>query len=187
MSFPDLSDLRAMALSIWFDKIDASHILFVDADMRFDPGLIIDMLDTGKDLIGCIYPKRTLPIQWVGSALEGDPVVENGLMKMEGVGFGVTLISRPCVQAILDAGKTDIETDLTRHAAGKMLKEQGINRLIRAFDTVHLPTRRLSEDLSFCHRYREAGGEVWAAVNHRVTHVGTYGFSGRYADVLGKS
>lgn len=187
MSYPDIADLRAMFLTIWFDKIDASHILFVDADMQFEPKLVLDMLDFDKPLVGCLYPKRTLPIQWVGSALEGDPIIENGFMKMEGIGFGVTLIRRDCVQAILDAEQAEIETNLTRHTAGKMLADQGITRLIRAFDTVNLPDRRLSEDFSFCHRYRRSGGEVWASINHRVTHIGDYGFGGRYADVLEQS
>lgn len=185
MSYPDLPALRAMALTIWYDKVDASHILMVDADMHFEPQLVLDMLDFNEPLVGCIYPKRTLPISWVGSSLESEPEVRNGFMKMEGVGFGVTLIRRDCVDAILDLGKTEVDTDLTRDAAGKTLAEQGVSRLIRAFDLVHLPDRKLSEDFSFCYRHRQAGGDVWAAINHKVTHIGDYGFAGRYSDVLG--
>jgi hypothetical protein len=184
MSYPDLPTLRAMALTIWYDKIDASHILMVDSDMHFEPKLVLDMLDFDQPLVGCIYPKRTLPISWVGSSLEGEPEIKDGFMKMEGVGFGVTLIRRDCVVKIIERDLCEVDTDLSRDAAGKVLTEQGINRLIRAFDPVHLPKRKLSEDFSFCYRHRQAGGDVWAAINHKVTHIGDYGFGGRYADVL---
>lgn len=182
MSYPDLEDLRAMFLTIWFDKVDASHILFVDADMYFEPKLVLDMIDFDQPLVGCLYPKRTLPISWVGSALAGEQVVDRGFLKVEGIGFGLTLISRDCVQAMIDGGYSEIDEDLESHTAGQMLKSQGINRMIRAFDKIKLPGRRLSEDFSFCERHRRAGGEVWAAIHHRVTHIGDYGFAGCYMD-----
>jgi len=184
MSYPDLEDLRAMFLTVWFDKVDASHILFVDADMMWEPQLVLDMIDFDKPLVGCLYPKRTLPISWVGSALAGEQQIENGFLKVEGIGFGITLVSRECVQAMIDGGHVEIDTDLTAHTAGQMLKSQGITRMIRAFDKIKLPGRRLSEDFSFCERYKRSGGDVWAAINHRVTHIGDYGFVGRYADGL---
>lgn len=183
MSFPDLYDLRAIFLTIWFDKIDATHILFVDADMQFEPQLVLDMIAFNKPLVGTLYSKKRLPPIMTTSALPGEQVLDRGFLKVEGIGFGVTLISRECVQSILDAGTIEIETNLTRHTAGQMLLDQGCTRLIRAFDTVNLPDRRLSEDFSFCERYRRAGGEVWAATHHKVIHIGQYGFQGTYEHV----
>jgi len=182
MSYPDLEDLRAMFITIFFDKIDATHILFVDADMKFEPQLVLDMIDFDKPLVGCLYPKRTLPIQWVGSKLKGPQEVQNGFLKVEGIGFGVTLISRECIKTMIDAGHVEIDTELHAHTAGIMLQSQGIERMIRAFDKIKLPDRKLSEDYSFCERARRSGMDVWAAINHKVTHIGDYGFSGRFAD-----
>lgn len=188
MSFPDLEDLRAIFLTVFYDQSEATHILFIDADMQFEPQLVLDMIDFDKPLVGCLYPKRKLPITWVGSALPGEQVVDNGFLKVEGIGFGCTLISRECVKTMIDGGHVELDEDFDAHAAGQMLKNMSIKRMIRAFDKIKLPGRRLSEDFSFCHRHQLAGGEVWAAINHRVTHVGDYGFSGRYADgmILGK-
>lgn len=148
MSYPDLEDLRSMFLSVWFDKCDATHILFVDADMSFEPQLVLDMIDFDKPLVGCLYPKRTLPIAWVGSKLEGENEIVNGFMKVEGIGFGVTLISRPCIQAMIDGKHCEIDEELDAHTAGKTLKAQGVTRMIRAFDKIRLPGRKLSEDFS---------------------------------------
>ena len=185
MSFPDLPDLRAMFLTLWFDTLNATHILFVDADMKFEPDLVLDMIAFDQPLVGCLYPKRTLPIEWVGSGLpDHETVREGGFITMESVGMGVTLIRRDCVQKMIDCNAVTIETDLTRHASGKHLLAQGVKRMIRAFDRIDLPRGRLSEDNSFCYRHRQIGGTVWASINHMVWHMGDYGFAGRYADVL---
>jgi hypothetical protein len=182
-SFPDIADLRAVFLTLWFDHHpEATHILFYDDDMQAEPQLVLDMIDFNEPFVGCIYPKRTLPITWVGGAVPGDQIVKNGFMKVEGVGCGIALISRECVQNLIDTGNVELDEDLESCIAGQAVKAEGSTRLIRAFEKMHLPGRRLSEDYSFCERHRRAGGEVWAAIHHKITHVGDYGFSGRFAD-----
>jgi hypothetical protein len=43
----------------------------------------------------------------------------------------------------------------------------------------------LSEDVSFCSRWREGcGGEIWANINHKISHVGPFDFHMRYQGVL---
>lgn len=178
-SYPDIAELRNMFLSLWFDRIDASHMLMVDDDMDFEPRLLLDMLAFDQPLVGCLYPKRTLPIEFVGRPLTGAQP-KNGFLEMEGIGFGVTLIRRDCVQAMIDSGNAASDYRLDTHVSGPMLKAQGLTRIIRAFDKIETATGALSEDLSFCHRYRDSGGQVWAATDHTVTHIGQYGFSGQF-------
>jgi hypothetical protein len=44
---------------------------------------------------------------------------------------------------------------------------------------------RLSEDMSFCYRWIEqCGGEIWANVNHRISHVGPFDYAIRYQGIL---
>jgi len=38
--------------------------------------------------------------------------------------------------------------------------------------------------LSFVHRYKQCGGEIWADIRHEVTHVGQWGFTGRFSDTF---
>jgi hypothetical protein len=64
---------------------------------------------------------------------------------------------------------------------------KALPRLIRAFDpVVRSDGARLSEDFAFCHRWRTlCGGEVWASVAHRITHVGLHHFAARFSDTGG--
>jgi hypothetical protein len=184
LSFPDIVDLRNVFLSVWFDALDATHLLFVDADMQFEPELVRDMLNADKPLIGAIYPKKRLPLQWVGSPIDPPAEPENGILELEGLGCGVMLIRRDCVQGMIESGQAEVDTNLSGTALNGLLEPHGVKRIIRAFDKVTTPEgRKLSEDFSFCRRHRESGGKVFAAIDHTLTHLGTYPFSARYSDM----
>lgn len=181
-TYPDIDELRNMMLTLWYDRLpQCTHMLMVDADMGFGPELVLDMFAFDQPLVGCLYPKKTHPIDYVGRGIAGTPKVDRGFIEVEGIGFGVTLIRRDCIDAMIEHG-VQCDDRLSTHAAGPLLAEWGVTRLIRAFDKIETPTGRLSEDLSFCRRHRDCGGTVWAAAHHRITHVGPYGFSGRFLD-----
>src|SRR6202521_2233352 len=44
------------------DQDKYSHLLFVDSDMSFLPAAVTRMIDAEKQLIGCVYPKRTIDL-----------------------------------------------------------------------------------------------------------------------------
>ena len=184
-SYPDIGELRDMMLTLWYDRIaDAGYCLMIDADMAFDAQLVLDMLALDEPLVGCLYPKKTYPFSYVGRPLPGG-AARDGFIEMRDVGFGVTLIRRDCVRDMLDAKAAESEGRIDAFTYGPMLREWGVNRLIKAFDRVESPdgTGRMTEDYSFCARHRSVGGQVWAAPHHRITHVGPHGYSGRFADL----
>jgi hypothetical protein len=43
----------------------------------------------------------------------------------------------------------------------------------------------LSEDYSFCRRWTDMGGEIWADLESRLTHVGPMVFNGNVATQFG--
>lgn len=184
MSFPDIAELRNMIITIWYDCMDASHILFVDADMGFHPDLVLDMLMFDEPVVGTIYPQRKFPLSWAGSGT-GEAMTERrgGFMKVEGVGMGCTLIRRDAIKTMLDQHPEMIDTRMQMHPAYGTLKAAGTERMIRCFDCIDIPERgKVSEDLSFCIRWNRCGGTVWANINHRISHVGPHDFSARYLD-----
>jgi hypothetical protein len=187
LSFPDIAELRSMATTVWYDTMpQSSHILFIDADMGVPPDLISDMLLHNEPLVGTIYRQRKDPVSWAGSGT-GEPTTERrgDFMKCEGVGFGCTLVRRDCIAKMVEAYPELIDTRIALHPAGDTLRSTGTNRLLRLFEKMDLPERGIiSEDLSFCIRWRKIGGEVWASIGHRISHVGPYDYSGRYLDVV---
>jgi hypothetical protein len=187
LSFPDIAELRSMVLTIWYDTLkDSSHLCFIDADMGFAPDLVLDMITFGEPLIGTIYPQRKLPLSWAGSGTGETHAERRGnFMRVEGVGMGCTLIHRCVVDKMIEVFPEMIDKRIAMHPAAQMLKDAGCDRLLRFFDKIDLADRgQVSEDLSFCMRWNKCGGQTWAAIGHRISHVGPFDYAGRYLDTV---
>lgn len=183
-SYPNIADVRNLFATIWYDLTQDSHLLFVDADMSFEPKMVLDMLESEKPLVGCMYPKKTLPIEFVGKLKPSELKIENGFLEVEALGAGVLLIRRDCMTAIVESDPVLSDTNLSYYTYRDVLAKLGAFRVIRAFEEIHGETGKISEDYSFCRRYKDAGGECWASIDHPVTHVGPYGFTGKFRDRL---
>jgi hypothetical protein len=188
LSFPDIAELRSMALTIWYDAMpQVSHLLFIDADMAFDPQVVFDMLLLDEPLVGAIYRQRKEAVSWAGSGTgEAQTMRRGNFMIVEGVGMGCTLIRRDLVTTMLERMPELVDTRLRLHPAFETMKAAGAGgRLIRAFEKMDVPDRGIvSEDLSFCIRWRACGGQCWASIGHRFSHVGPYDFGGRFLDTV---
>ena len=201
VSYAEISEARNYLLTRFFDKTDATHLLFIDADMGFPAKLVPDMLGLAKPVVGVVAPKRQIDLrrvaelakheadtsraiakahEFVVRKLPSAGPARNGFVQVEACGGGIVLIERSCIAALLKrAPQLSDET-----GKGRTPLTRDLPRLIRAFDPlVREDGARLSEDFAFCHRWRTlCGGEVWASVSHQITHVGLHHFAARYSD-----
>jgi hypothetical protein len=183
-SFPDIGESRNLLTTIWHDRTDADWMLQIDADMKWGPALITDMLAFNQPLTGIVTPKKRYPIEWAATFRDGEPNIDRGFLEVDAIGFGITLIHRSCVQTMLESGEAKSDERVSTHGAAQMLAAYGIKRIIRAFDGIETETGKLSEDLSFCRRHKNCGGKVWAATHHEITHMGLHPFTGRFSDLM---
>lgn len=183
------AEVRNHILTHFYDATDYEHLLMIDDDMQFMPNMIARMLNFGKPIVGCVYHKRQLPDQgnpWsaiVGSPLdEGLGEIVDGFQKWKMLGAGVLLITRDCITEMIEKLPHIVD-----YAHSDDNKRTGISRLIRAFDEIKVGNSlKMSEDNSFCHRWRvECGGEIWAAVDFPIGHVGKFNYCINPAEHLG--
>lgn len=200
ISSADIVESRNFLLTRWFDKTDATHLLFVDADMGFDAQLVFDMISFDQPVVGVASPKREidleklarlsvdgLPIEtalatahtFIVQRKSGDKAADKaGFIEVSACGSGILLIRRDCVTNMMRV--LPELSDVTAASTSPLAKNLG--RLIRAFDPLFVDGTRLSEDFSFCHRWRQCGGQIWANTAHHITHVGLHRFKARYSD-----
>lgn len=202
IAYADIAESRNFLLTRWFDKTDATHLLFIDADMGFPPELVLDMIDFGQPVVGVVYPKRQIDIERVAKAsAAGEPIERaiakghdyivrkkrgvsvatprHGFIQVDGCGAGVFLIARTAVETMLQ--KMPKLSDTGAKATSPLAAD--LDRLIRAFEPLRAGDALLSEDFSFCHRWTSCGGEVWVNTAHQVEHIGLHRFRGRYVDI----
>ena len=182
-----------------FLKTDCTHLLFIDADIRFDAGELLHMFDHDLDVMCGIYPKKEINWHSVESSVHrGVPVdklknntgswvinlvdyvgtvtvrIDTPLEVWAG-GTGMMLIKRNVFDKLSDvvpSYRNDV-VDLAGNAQ--------INDSIKEFfaTSIEPETQRLlSEDYHFCREWRNIGGKIYAAPWMNLGHVGSYIFEG---------
>mgnify|MGYP003349918803 CR=1 FL=1 len=182
-----------------FLQSEATHMMFIDADIRFNPNDIFPMMEADKDIICGIYPKKEINWQTVRNAINaGVPddqlkhhtgafvvnlvdyqtevtVPINQPVEIWNGGTGFMLIKREVFEGLI--GKVPMYLnnvlDLQSNKNGETIHE--------FFATQIEPESKLllSEDYDFCKKARNNGYKVWAAPWVQLAHVGTYAFEGQ--------
>lgn len=134
-------------------KAQASHILFVDSDMRFPPDSLERLLGANKDIVGANYRQRTRDEY---SAHKGDEFISSkgktGLEEVDSIGLGLALINMK-----LFTGFTSLPP-----SAFAMPFDASVGTFV-------------GEDVYFCTIAREAGYKVWVDhdLSQQVKHIGS--------------
>ena len=173
----------------------STHLLFIDADIAFDPATVFRLLDFDKDVVTAIYPKKNL--DWAGvedaiakgrpnprsSGLDfniniaGSKVdVTGGFAKVLDSATGFMMIKRAALNAVADRYKDTLNCVNDIQGGG----DNRVERYVAVFDCMIDPDSRryLSEDYAFCRRWQQMGGEIWADVATPLCHIGNYPYDG---------
>lgn len=173
---------RNYLCEIFLSQSSHTHLLFLDADIAFDPEDILRMIRSNVPLIGGVYPKKKLnwerikgPMAYddMPSLLDyvviplkpSDPVDTDTPCEVKYIGTGMMLIQR--------------------HVLLEMAKANPTNTYLANGERYHLyfhcalhENEYLSEDYYFCEVWRMLGGKVYAAYWTKSTHWGLIGYKG---------
>jgi hypothetical protein len=149
----------------------STHLMFIDADIGWEPWHLLALLNADKDVVGGLYPMKSLPVKWCVNGIPGqveDP--ESSLIEVTKTGTGFLLIKR------------DVFDKLNAHPAVRPFTndiglDPALNQYMKTyFDTAVREGRYYSEDWTFCENWRDIGGQVWVDKRVLLKHVGTYTF-----------
>lgn len=185
----------------------ASHLLFIDADIGFEPEAVFRLLDSGADVSAAAYPLKHIDwakvqraadakranlasssldyvVTWAGDQIT---VRGDGFAKVRYAGTGFLMMKRSALVRLCDAHPE------LKYRANHKSNDLNTGNLVRAdLDRVSLfecmidktTGEYLSEDYAFCRRWIDLGGEIWLDLRSELTHFGSYAFRGRFADQL---
>jgi hypothetical protein len=160
---------------------ESTHLMFIDADIGWEPWHLLVMLNADKDVIGGLYPMKSLPVKWCVNGFEGAETSPDGnLQEVSKTGTGFMLIKRGVFEK------------LNAHPATKpFINDIGLpvelNPYMKTyFDTAVRENRYYSEDWTFCENWRDLGGQVWVDKRVLLKHTGTYVFDFATQDQLYK-
>ncbi len=180
-----IADCRGLIVA-QFLASDATDLLFLDSDVIWQAGKLLELLDAPADFRVGIYPQRKDPINFCVRWDVTRPDLEawNGLLPIDGAPAGFMLLSRRCLQTMVD-----VYTDLNFWC--DVAPNKTVCGLFESywFRDVPLPDGRrgnikLGEDYSFCQRWRDMGGMIGVDPEIVMGHVGYKTFVGSLGDWL---
>lgn len=165
-----ISRARNTLTAKFLDMPDATHLFFVDADIGWEPWHLLVLLNRDVDVIGGLYPMKTMPVKWVVNGFEGAEQTEDGLQEVSKAGTGFLLM------------KKHVFEKMKAHPAVKQYKNDiGLDpkydqHLKTYFDTAVRQNRYYSEDWTFCENWRDLGGKIYVDKRVLLRHSGSYVF-----------
>ena len=161
----------------------ATHFMFIDADIRFQPESILQMMACDKEVIGGLYPKKALPVNYVIN-LKPETKIQGDIFTVDTTGTGFLLFKRSVYEKMI------AQFPETKYVDDVGLGKQFEPMMYSIFDCkIDAKGHYLSEDWLFCRRWQDMGGEIWVHSKVLLNHIGHYEFQGDLSkiDVIDKA
>ena len=195
-----------------FMRSDSEHLMFIDADIGFNPHDVIAMMalqsqeEEKYNIIGGPYPKKCISWEKIKMAVDKGIADEdpNVLEKYVGdyvfnpkMNQGSIQISEPCEVLEIGTGfmmvaKSAMKKFIDSYPQNMYRPDHirtdaydGSREIAMAFQAEIDPKskRYLSEDYWFCQKAQEINLKTWFCPWMKMQHVGTYIFGGSLADL----
>jgi hypothetical protein len=187
---------RNTLVTAFLDRPEMTHLMFIDADIAFEPEAVSRLLDFDEDVVAGIYPLKVNDwsqsderqrrhgeppslacLAYVGTLCEGDALERrDGFSTAIYAGTGFMLIRRRVLETLADAHPE------LRYAAMHVYprRNHASERQFALFECMIEPETGiyLSEDYAFCRRWLAQNGKIWLDTQSRLTHIGAHNFAG---------
>jgi Flagella basal body rod protein len=185
---------RASLISQFLEDQSATHLLFIDADIGFEPEQVVRLIECGADVCAAIYPIKRIDWDKVRSTIEtarpnpaaaslkyvfevDNPAAvteRSGFVRVRYAGTGFLMIRRGALERMCShypelRYRRDHSLDATTPSDHRF----ALFECMIGEDGTYL-----SEDFAFCKRWTDMGGEIWADLRSKLNHVGPMAFCG---------
>jgi len=150
----------------------ATHLMFIDVDLGFEPEAILRLLLANQDVVGGVYPMKRIPTRYVINTVP-EPVTFGDMVEVSTLGTGFMLVKREVLEKMIVA-----------HPELKYRDNIGIGAqyeplMYGLFDTmIDKDDNYLSEDWTFCYLWRMMGGKIFADTGIKLDHTGYHKYEG---------
>jgi predicted O-methyltransferase YrrM len=159
-----VDDARNAVVRDFLDS-DCTDLVFLDADVSWEPEALVTLCQTDRDLCGGVYPYRreseeeTMPVRHLPQI-----TVDDGLIEVEGLPTGFMKIKRHVLETMAKVAKHFVKDDGTPHPV--------------IFQRDYFGVGRRGGDIQFCMIWREMGGKLYAIPELRLGHAGVHVIKG---------
>lgn len=158
-----------------FLETDCTDFVFLDADLRFDPCDLLELVLADKDVIAGTYPLKQesedYPVRFFPGEIASD---KHGHIEVESVPTGFLKIRRHVLEKLYKSvPKFKVKADSVSRLKLPLIFERTMEG-----DT------RWGGDYEFCRKWRKTGGKIYLIPEMFFGHEGSYEWKGSVANYL---
>jgi hypothetical protein len=189
---------RNFIVSQFLGRAQFTHLLFIDADIGFDPEIVPRYLKANKGIVAGVYPLKNIDLDAVRKLPSNESLAStfnyavklvkpmeidsDDFAKAEYAATGFMLIRRDVLNQMAEKySHLRYHHSFTKNQAASELDESNFYAF---FDTSLVEGSYLPEDYTFCHRWRAIGGDIWVDLRSQFKHVWPYSFDGNFSSYI---
>lgn len=164
----------------------ATHMFFVDSDIIFNPADVFKLLNSGKSVIGGVYPKKFLKTQNNALQVEfnasGQVGLEGDICLVDYVPSGFLCIHRDAIEKLIEKNP---DLKYTNSIEGYHSNES-VEYYYDFFKPGVDPGTKqyMGEDFGFCNLLKLAEVPMYVYPNITLAHVGQFNYIGNFQDLI---
>ena len=168
---------------------DCDHMLFIDADVEFEPEAVLRMLVVQKDIVCTPYRVKLIDARKIKYAVDFEDekkieMLPGEIVEVEQGPAGLMVINRRVFDKLMK-----MHPEMHIKHMGSLTKDLNSEYLFNFWDTTFNPKTSLwkGEDLSFCDLARSVGFKIYANAASSTIHHGDWGWEGKFGDSIKKN
>lgn len=143
-----------------FLESDCTELMFLDADVNWEPSAIVQLASRDLDIVGGVYPYRRDGSDNMPVRMMGGKTMRDGLLEVDGLPTGFLKIKRAVLERLAKL-------------APKYFDKVYETSLVFARPVPGADKTRWGGDIDFCNRAQALGYTLWADAELRLGHTGT--------------
>lgn len=165
---------RNMLSYLFLENTNNTHMLFIDADILWNPADVKKLIDHDLEFVIGIYPNKKyhlnnnklhlLPSSIIHNEVNNELNNEKSLIKVKHAATGFMMIKRSALERV----KHDVETYYLPDNNGKNVE------IYNFFDCNVINNDYLTEDYYFSYLFNKNGGEIYADTSINLHHMGIH-------------
>lgn len=176
-------------LAAKFLNSDADTLFFIDDDVVWDASDFLRMVAWTSlyDMVGGVYCHRQDPAKFTAKFQKtpNGAYVQNqfGLLKADWVPGGFLAIRRSALENVWEKYKQDLGFTIRETEEASLT---GVGLWLQYIGDNEGKRELFGEDIAFCNRWREAGGDIWVDPYLKLIHQGKKNYSYQIQNTLFK-
>jgi hypothetical protein len=147
-----------------------THLMFIDADIGWEPWHLLTLINHDRDVVGGLYPLKVMPLKWVVNGVPNGESGEDGIQEVSKTGTGFLLTKRHVFEKL-------VKHPAVKHYKNDIGMDVSYDQYMRTyFDTAVREGRYLSEDWTFCSNWRDMGGKIFVDKRVLLRHAGHFNY-----------